>query len=56
MKTIRAIATSLAPTAGGHYSQGIVHGDLLFISGQLPIACDGTHRSDTDFETNAVRP
>ena len=28
------------PSANGHYSQAIAHGNLLFISGQLPIDPD----------------
>ena len=35
MKT--AVQTDKAPTAIGPYSQGIISGDLLFVSGQLPI-------------------
>lgn len=31
------IKTTLAPAAIGPYSQGILAGDLLFISGQLPV-------------------
>ena len=33
----RAVSTDAAPAAIGPYSQGIVCGDLLFVSGQLPI-------------------
>jgi len=33
----RAVSTDEAPAAIGPYSQGIVCGSLLFISGQLPI-------------------
>jgi len=33
----RAVSTEAAPGAIGPYSQGIVCGNLLFISGQLPI-------------------
>jgi 2-iminobutanoate/2-iminopropanoate deaminase len=33
----RAIVTEAAPAAVGPYSQGIVCGNLLFVSGQLPI-------------------
>lgn len=33
----KAIATGNAPTAIGPYSQGIETGDLVFISGQMPI-------------------
>ena len=29
--------TELAPKAGGHYSPAVVHGGLVFVSGQLPI-------------------
>lgn len=32
-----AITSPAAPTAIGPYSQAIRHGDLLFVSGQLPI-------------------
>ena len=33
----KIIATTEAPAAIGPYSQGIVYGNLLFISGQLPV-------------------
>lgn len=31
------ISTPDAPAPAGHYSQAIVHGDTVYISGQLPI-------------------
>lgn len=31
------VSTQKAPAAIGPYSQGRIHGDLLFVSGQLPI-------------------
>lgn len=31
------VFTKKAPTPAGHYSQAIIHNDLIFISGQLPI-------------------
>ncbi|MAU19886.1 MAG: reactive intermediate/imine deaminase [Martelella sp.] len=34
---MKAIATEKAPAAIGPYSQAVRHGDLLFVSGQLPI-------------------
>lgn len=34
---MKPIATTNAPAAIGPYSQAICHGDLLFVSGQLPI-------------------
>ena len=42
-----------APAAGGHYSQAVTHGGLAYISGQLPIAPDGTHRPDASFDDQA---
>ncbi|MDA1029669.1 MAG: Rid family detoxifying hydrolase [Bacteroidetes bacterium] len=32
-----SISTNSAPSAGGHYSQAVVHNGLVFVSGQLPI-------------------
>jgi 2-iminobutanoate/2-iminopropanoate deaminase len=37
MGQTRAIRTDRAPAPGGHYSQAIVHGDVMYVSGQLPI-------------------
>lgn len=34
---MEAILTANAPKPGGHYSQAIVHGDLIFVAGQLSI-------------------
>jgi len=34
---MKRIVTNEAPEPAGHYSQGVVHGDLVFVSGQLPI-------------------
>lgn len=31
------ISTSNAPRPAGHYSQAIVHGSMVYVSGQLPI-------------------
>ena len=33
---MESISTPDAPTPAGHYSQAIVHGGLVFVSGQLP--------------------
>ena len=35
--TIKRISTENAPTPAGHYSQGVVHNGLVFVSGQLSI-------------------
>ena len=34
---MESILTPNAPKPGGHYSQAIVHGDLIFVAGQLSI-------------------
>jgi reactive intermediate/imine deaminase len=42
----------LAPP-GGHYRHAVVHGGLVFVSGQLPIRPDGTRLVDADFAQQA---
>ena len=34
---MREISTGNAPKATGHYSQAIVHNNIVYVSGQLPI-------------------
>ncbi len=34
---MQEIFTQKAPKPAGHYSQAIVHGNLIYVSGQLPI-------------------
>lgn len=34
---IKLISTPDAPAAKGPYSQGMVHGDYVFVAGQLPL-------------------
>ena len=34
---MRIVHTDLAPSAGGHYSQAVVHNGTVYVSGQLPI-------------------
>jgi 2-iminobutanoate/2-iminopropanoate deaminase len=34
---MQSVFTTAAPKPGGHYSQAIVHGDLVFVAGQLAI-------------------
>jgi len=36
------VFTDNAPPPAGHYSQAVRHGDLIFVSGMLPIRPDGT--------------
>ncbi|PZN94007.1 MAG: reactive intermediate/imine deaminase [Alphaproteobacteria bacterium] len=49
----QAIVTDQAPRPGGHYAQGMLAGDWLFVSGQLPIAPDGTVHSTAPFAEQA---
>ena len=37
MGTMKVISTPNAPKPAGHYSQAIVHNNLVYVSGQLPI-------------------
>jgi 2-iminobutanoate/2-iminopropanoate deaminase len=39
---MRFIATNDAPPAGGHYSQAVEAGGLVFVAGQLPLRPDGS--------------
>ncbi|MBM4169591.1 MAG: RidA family protein [Ignavibacteria bacterium] len=34
---MKTIVSDKAPKPGGHYAQAIVHGGLVYVSGQLPI-------------------
>ena len=38
---------------GGHYSHAVAAGGFVFVSGQLPIAPDGTRLNDAPFERQA---
>ena len=50
---MHAIATPNAPGAGGHYSQAIVHGGLVYVAGQLPIVPGDPARRLEGFEAQA---
>jgi reactive intermediate/imine deaminase len=50
MTTIDRITTPNAPKPAGHYSQGVGYGDLIFVSGQLPVSLEGRARPDLSFE------
>ena len=47
--------TNKAPEAIGAYSQTIKSGDLLFISGQIPLNPETMEVEDTSFEESALR-
>ncbi|WP_296741166.1 RidA family protein [Mesorhizobium sp.] len=48
---IKPVASANAPAPGGHYSQGILANGLIYVSGQLPVAADGSHNVEASFET-----
>lgn len=50
---IERITTDTAPKPAGHYSQACCHGNLIFVSGQLPIGPEGKVLSDRGFEDQA---
>lgn len=50
---MHAISTPNAPKPGGHYAQAIVHGGLVYVSGQLPIVPDPTKPRPEGFEDQA---
>ena len=49
MNELRSVSTDQAPRPGGHYSQAVVAGNLIFVSGQLPITTNGTIASNSTF-------
>ena len=50
MTAIDRITTQDAPKPAGHYSQGVGFGDLIFVSGQLPVSLEGKALADRSFE------
>lgn len=44
------VVTSQAPTPAGHYSQGMVHGDTVWVAGQLPFDPDDREAALGDVE------
>ncbi|ASZ12683.1 RidA family protein [Chitinophaga pendula] len=50
---MKMIAPANLPTPAGHYTPGVVSGNLLFVSGQLPVKPDGSHTSAEPFEVQA---
>lgn len=52
---MRSITTEAAPAAGGHYSQAVVHGGLVYVAGQLPLVPGDAHRrlASASFEEQA---
>jgi 2-iminobutanoate/2-iminopropanoate deaminase len=52
---IRAISAAGALVPGGHYALAVVHGGLVYVSGQLPVVPGQVHDSDAPFETQVRR-
>jgi len=50
---VTGILTDRAPKPAGHYTQAIVSGAHVFVSGQLPIRPDGRPLEDDGFEAQA---
>ena len=44
------IIVSDAPMPTGHYSAGIRHGGVVYVSGQLGVRPDGSHTADLPFD------
>ncbi len=53
--TIRTIHTDRAPTPLGHYSQAVVHADLVYVAGQLAIDPDTGEVAGVTAEEQADR-
>ncbi|MFT4075476.1 MAG: RidA family protein [Asticcacaulis sp.] len=50
---IKSVLTSNAPPPAGHYTQALIGGGHIYISGQLPVRIDGVHQPNVAFETQA---
>lgn len=50
MSKLEIITAMGLPRPGGHYSHAVRHGDLLYVSGQLPVKRDGSHAPHASFE------
>ncbi|MBT2336858.1 RidA family protein [Variovorax paradoxus] len=51
--TLQRIAPASLAAPGGHYSHATVANGLVFVSGQLPIAPDGTRLAQASFDQQA---
>ena len=51
----KIVHTDNAPSAIGTYSQAVQHGNLVFLSGQIPLDPDTMELVDGDFEARARR-
>lgn len=51
--SIRTANPATMAPPGGHYSHAVAGGGLVFVSGQLPIAPDGTRLNEASFAEQA---
>ena len=49
-KDVTVVSSNELSRPGGHYSHAMRHGDLVFVSGQLPVRPDGSHTAELPFE------
>ncbi|WDF71780.1 RidA family protein [Novosphingobium sp. KACC 22771] len=52
-EALTPILTDQAPAPAGHYAQAIRAGDMLYVSGQLPIRADKAPLEDMSFAAQA---
>ncbi|MBY8949578.1 RidA family protein [Pseudomonas sp. SH10-3B] len=50
---IHSIHSTQAAPPGGHYSQAVAHGGVLYVSGQLPVRANGEHSAGQPFAVQA---
>jgi reactive intermediate/imine deaminase len=50
---LREVTVLALAAPGGHYSHAVIGAGLVFVAGQLPIARDGTRRTDATFDEQA---
>jgi len=50
---IECIEATTLPPPRGHYSHAVSHGGLVYISGQLPVAADGSVLAKSSFDDQA---
>jgi len=53
--SIRLVSTPDAPAPAGHYSQAVVHGEVVYVAGQLPIDTNSSDRHVRSIEEQTER-
>jgi len=47
---VESVSTQNAPAPGGHYSQAIIHDNVVYVAGQLPIDPETGHKKTGSIE------